>query len=423
MLNIKLKGGALYVSVIISILISIILSLFIVIAHFNVRSVSAQNNLQQLNLSLTSGFDIAQSEYYLATNSLAWQKMPYNNDSVMVKKMAWGCYTLVDVKAKNTHFNLHKTGLFGCLASKDTALFVSDQNRPIGLAGKIKFNSFCYLSKAGIKSAYIEGKSFSDLNSLKPFIKLSSATLPQIDELYLKQIDLLQHALNPLIDSLVSYIPESLNQSFQKKTAVIQQGSITLRSQMLSNNIKIIASNQVVIENTCQLNNVLIIARKITFKKGFQGTVHVIARDSIVTEEECVFKYPSSFCVYNNQNKIVSNSKISNQPIRGIFFGENCKFNGGLLAINDKSESSKLMIKVNKHFELIGNLYSSDYTDAQGNLYGSVFCKSLLLQTPSAVYENHIMNSLFDSKKYSKSLVIPIWFKTSKQQQLCAKWF
>jgi len=418
MIGLKLKGGALYVSVIISILISIILSLFIVVAYYNTQSVQSLNSLIQLHLSMESGFEIAQSHYYNSTHSNTWQKMPYNNDSVMVKKMAWGCFTLIDVKAKNTHFSIHKTGLFGTSATKDTALMIADQNRPVGLAGKIKFTGSCYLPKAGIKSAYIEGTSFSDLNSLRPYIKQAPDYIPIIDETYLKTIEQNQTEVSNYTDSLISFIPEVLIHSFQKKTTVVQQRNIVLNSQILSNNIKIIASDLIIIENTCQLNNILLIARKVIFKKGFKGSVHVIAKDSIITEDECEFNYPSSFCVYSN-----SSSKATNKPVRGIFFGTQCKFKGSLLAANNKIGTSSMMIKMNKQFELIGNTYSSDYTDAQGNLYGSVFSKTLLLQTPSGVYENHLFNCMIDPKRYSADLTVPSWFTQKEKHLTCAQWF
>lgn len=420
MLRIKLKGGALYISIIISILISIVLSLFILIAYYNTRTIQTQNSLEQLQLSIESSFAIAQSDYYQDSYAVAWQKLPYNNDSVKVKKTHWGSYTLVDVNAKNSHFNLHQTGLYGGLATRDTALFITEQNRPIGLAGKIKFNGFCYLPKSGIKSAYIEGTSFSDLNSLKPFIKNTSFSLPQANEKFLKQISRNQNETNPFLDSLLSFVPNNLDNSFHQKTAVVQLGSLNLSSQKLKNNIKIISSNVITVDNTVQLENVLLIARKVIFKKKFKGTVHVIAQDSIIVEENCEFNYPSSFCVYHEKKNNETLKPSSNLPVRGMFFGESCKFNGGLLAINNKENSSKMMVKLNKHFEMIGNIYSSNYCDLQGNIYGSVFCQSLLLQTPSAVYENHLLNCLIDSKKYGKQLVVPNWFE-GKQTLNCAK--
>ncbi|MBA4241879.1 MAG: hypothetical protein C0448_14230 [Sphingobacteriaceae bacterium] len=417
MIRIKLKGGALYVAVIISILISIILSLFIVVAYYNIQSVQSQNSLMQLHYSLDSGFEMAKSNYYNSNLATTWQKMPYNNDSIIVNKMPWGCFTLIDVKAKNNHFRIRKTGLFGTLATTDTALMITEQNKPIGLAGHIKFKGMCYLPKAGIKTAYIEGSSFSDLNSLRPFIKPAPNYIPEIDENYLKSINVTQSELNSYTDSLISFIPETLNQSFENKTAVIQSGDIALSSQILSNNIKIISSDLITVENTCQLNNILLVARKVIFKKGFKGTVHVIAKDSIVTEDECEFNYPSSFCVIAT-NKVIKPSI----EVKGIFFGKQCKLKGGLLASNNNNQTSRMMIKLNKDFELIGNLYCSDYADLQGKLFGTIICKTILLQTESGTYDSHLLNSILDPKRYGKNLTVPTWFSKNKYLS-CAQWF
>lgn len=417
-LYIKLKGGALYIAVIISILISVILGLFIVLAYHNTQSLNVRSSVSQLELSLESGFEMAGSDYFLKENQGRWQKMPFNNDSVLIKNLQWGCFNLVSVTAKNKHHRLSKTGLFGSTAFADTALMVAELGRPIGLAGKIKFKGNCYLPKAGIKTAYIEGTSFSDLNSLRPYVKPSPGTIPAIDENYLKSVENVQSELNPGTDSLISFIPDVLNHSFNGKTAVVQSGSLNLNSQVLSNNIKIISSGIITVDNTCLLSNVLLIARKVVFKKGFKGSVHVIAKDSIVTEDECEFNYPSSFCVHP------STAGNSLEPqVNGIFFGEHCQFKGGILAANGNGSFAKMMIKTNKSFELIGSIYSSGYAEAQGAIYGSFFCNSLLLQTPSAVYENHLLNCQFDPKRYSANLTVPNWFTTKQKHYSCAKWF
>lgn len=414
----RLKGGALYVSVIISILISIILSLFIVVAYYNTRSVQEQNSMMQLQLGLESGFEIAGSEYYTETGGGTWQQMPYNNDSILVRKKAWGCYVLIDVKAKNAHFRLNKTGLFGTPAWSDTAIVLAEQNRQIGLAGKIRFRGNCYFPKAGIKSAYIEGTGFSDLNAIRSYIHPAPAYIPQLDEHYLESIAQCQSGIDPYSDSLLSFIPEQWNQSFKQQTAVVQQGAIVLSNLSLSNNIKLIASDVITVDNSTQLSNVLLIARKVIFRKGFKGTVHAICRDSIVTEDDCEFAYPSSFCVYSER---VPDSLKG--MVRGIFFGTSCKFKGGLLAANDKKNLSRMMIRLNKQFEFIGSIYSSDYADAQGNLYGSLCCRTLLLQTPSGVYENHLFNCLIDPKRYSMGLSVPAWQKQKDLYPTCAQWF
>jgi hypothetical protein len=82
-----------------------------------------------------------------------------------------------------------------------------------------------------------------------------------------------------------------------------------------------------------------------------------------------------------------------------------------------------MVIKLNNQFELMGNIYSSGYSEAQGMLYGSVFCQALLLQTNSGVYENTIFDCLIDPKKYGANLTVPKWFKENNNYRSCAQWF
>lgn len=411
--HIKLKGGALYVAIIISILISIVLSLFIVLAQYNIRSLQDQAYTRQLHFTLNSGFELAKSDFSSVNQ---WQKMPNCNDSVRVNKQLWGAFYMLDIQAKNKHHQLRQTGLYGARQSTDTALLLTEQNRPIGLAGKIIFKGSCYLPVAGIKSAYIEGTSFSDLNSLRPFIRKAPDALPAINEHYLKALEITQAELNQAQDSLLTVMPASLTHSFKQKTAILQQSSIHIDNQQLSGNIKCIANDIIIVDASSQLDHILLIARKVVFKKGFTGRVHVIARDSVVTEDDCHFNYPSSFTVYNGKTQPGTNPFVC-----GIFFGEGCSFAGSLLACENPKNQARMMIRVNRKFQLIGSMYSSNYADVQGSIFGNAFCRTLLLQTPSAVYENHLLNCRIDPKTYGSNMCVADWFGDKQKQLLCAQ--
>ena len=416
-LKLKLKGGALYISILLSILISIILSLLLSLAYYTNRSIQSRLTLEQLQRTLQSGFEMANSNHYSFDKEVTWQKMPYNNDSLRIKKMLWGCYTLINITAKNTHFNFVKTGLFGCLSSKDTALLATEQNKPVIFSGFIKFNGTCYLPGSEIKTSIVDTNGRVDMEPLKPFIKRSDVSLPLIDVAYKKEIQKTQNKFNLLNDSLASSVPAQWDQLFQHKTLIVNDSCFFLTRQILSNNIKLVASDLVSIENTCQLSDILIVARKIIFKKGFRGKVHAIASDSIVIEENCLFDYPSSFCV---NSTFKSTGPIP--PTRGIFFDSDCTFKGALLAIKTGEGDSKMVIKVRKHFELTGNIYSSDNAGIQGRIYGTVLCKAFLFETYAGSYENYLVNCLVDPKKFAAGLIVPDWFSSTHKSNSCAKW-
>ena len=416
MLNLRLKGGALYIAIIISILVSIILSLFIVVAYFNLRTTTNQILKSQLQQSLQSGFEISASEYFNKALNNRWQKLPYGNDSVKIKKLTWGCYKLICVQAKNAHQSLSKSGLFAQSSTPDTALIVANNNRQIGLAGKIELFGNCYLPEAGIKSAYIDGSTFYDIKKIQPYIRKAPAQIPNINSDFLKDIVSLQTELNPFTDSLISTIPEQLANTFNKKTCVYNATNVTLNNQILSGNIKIIASDKITVTEFAQLNQVLLIANTVVFERNFKGSVHVIAKEIIQAEENCEFNYPSSFCVFNN--KITEKNSILNLSVS---FEKNCKFKGSIIVTHESPGLKKAHIKFNQNCELIGDAYSKDYADIQGHMYGTIVCNSLVVQTPSAVYENHLYNTLINPKKYGKSIATAIWFNKLTANS-CAKW-
>ncbi len=217
MLRAKLKGGALYIAIIISVLIAILLSMILLLSQYNVRSAQNQLLSSQLKHSLQSGFEIAKSSFYDSNKNSIWQKLPFNNDSVSISKTAWGCFTLLNVSAKNKHFSSSQTGLFGSFATPDTALLVRESNRSIGLAGTISFKGFCYLPQAGISTAYIEGTSFANLNALRPYIRNAPNYLPELDPDYLKRMTEVQSSENDYQDSILAFIPEQMKQPFQQQ--------------------------------------------------------------------------------------------------------------------------------------------------------------------------------------------------------------
>ncbi len=409
----KVKGGALYIALLVSIIIGIILCMFVMIANYNQKNITAYIQTTQLYYNLNSAFEIVQSANFTEERNNKWIKNNFNDDSLKIKKNIWGAYLLINVQTKNRHQAMSQCGIFGTYMLADTGLVISDNGRPVGLSGNVNLKANCYLPSAGIKAAYIEGRSYVGSQQNAGFIKKAAASIPSIDEEIFKDMILLQKSSNLTNDSSVFSLPAKFSQPFNSKTAVWESAPQHLNNVILKNNIKIIAKN-IEVDNTCDIDNILIICDKIKFKEGFKGKIHVIARDSIIIEKKCEFNYPSSFV-------LLPSGEISN-TLKCIIFKEDCKFFGGILAIHnaDQMSSSKVFIKLNATSEINGFVYSSDYVHLEGKLNATVIADKLLLITPSAVYENHFLGCDIDPKKYSRSIAIP-FFKKSGKLMCCEK--
>jgi hypothetical protein len=399
-----LKGGALYISIMVGIIISILLAMFILLARFNGRQVTVFAQSSQLQFNLNSAFQIARSAYFTKERNDIWMKNETNDDSIKIKRFYWGAYLLISAQTKNRHQHLAHTALYGTTMSADTGLVTNDNGRPLGLSGAVVFKANCYLPSAGIKPAFIEGQSYLGGGNNSVYIKKAPMQMRDVDETFKKGIEEQQNELLAATDSLLYTFPDKISRSFSKSTLVIE-GSKNLAHLKLSNNVKIVSENEVIIDSSCHLENVLIIARKVRFKTGFKGSVHVIASDSIISEKENVFEFPSSFVLRPNS---------SDKTLKCIVMGEKSIFNGGIIALgNDEQNLPDVFVKLNATGEVNGCVYSSGYLHVEGKLNANVYANRLLLKTPSAVYENHILACEIDPGKYAHLLSVPLLWNTS----------
>jgi hypothetical protein len=409
----KVQGGALYIAIIIGIIIGILLSMFILITKYNQRTVTVFSQNSQLHYNLESAFQMAQSGYFTQESNNKWMKNIFNDDSIRIRKIYWGVYLMITAETKNRHNYLSQSGFYGTAMSADTGIMVADNSRPMGVSGSVTFKSNCYLPNAGIKSAYIEGQSYISNLQNSSFIKAAPFQIPGIQNGVITGLRKQQESLANL-DSVVNELPENYDRSFSLNTVAWKTSASMLTQLNLKDNIKIICGN-IEVDSSSHLENVLIICNKARFKNGFKGKVHVIASDSIVMEKKCEFEYPSSFVLLPTEE----NSNSFNY----INFNEDCRFFGAVLALNEGRPGSnqKVFVKLNAKSEVNGLIYSNDFMHLEGKVNATAICNKLLLKTPSAVYENHILACKVDPHKYGHLLAVPLLFNERSRLLCCEK--
>lgn len=408
----KLKGGAMYMAILISVIICVLMNLFFWLTHQTNNQSASLFQRTQLYYNVLSGYEIAKSINFDISHNGIWLKNNFNNDSIKVSKSAWGAYEIIKVTTKNLHHQLFSNSLFGTYLSGDTALIVAENGRPIGLSGRIVFLANCYLPQASTKPSNVEGLSYIPAHENNKFIKKSPAKITEPSTNFFHQIESLRN-YDLRNDSLASGLNYEVNNSFSNKTLTYLNQPSVISNVKYSNNVKII-TDEITIDNSCIIDNILIICNKAHFKKKFKGSVHVFARDSIICEPDCEFTYPSSFILM---------SETGNHPksLSQIELSENNKFFGAIIAINKEKNGTnkKVIIKINKNCEVNGLIYSSDFLHLEGKINANVFAEKLLLKTTSSVYENHLMNCEINPKKFANTLAIPRIF--DNQDLICSK--
>jgi cytoskeletal protein CcmA (bactofilin family) len=322
---------------------------------------------------------------------------------VELYKSYWGIFDLISSRAFSHNNSFTRAAIEGHLLeeSKRFAFYLADNDKPLSLCGKTVITGKSYLPKAGVKRAYIEGQYFSGDKLLNGEMLNSKKIVPPLDKEVMERLAFdfknytSQNETRPMAELFRS---DSLTNSFANETMVFYDaGAVELTGKFISGNIIIVSDKTVVIDSDTRLFDVVIAAPRIIAEENFNGTCQIIASEKIEIKKNCIFNYPSSLSLcYRGSNKdSVPDIHIEEgATIKGVVISTSTSEAGTLAA------QSKIIIE--KGAQVSGQVYASANVDLKGSIYGSLICHNIILSTPSAVYENHLLNATVDVSKLSR---------------------
>lgn len=416
-----LKGSALYMVIIIALVIGILCSALIVGAYFYRLQYQISFRYDRLENNVYSGINMLLANQDSSfKQETTFSLFDNNSDSVTLKKVTWGIYDIGIVKAfiqKDTLYNVfsiaHKVD-----SSKWCALYLVDEDRPLGLNGKTAVRGDAYIPLAGVKTAYINNKFYEGDPKLIIGTKHSSDKfIPKLNQ---TRIDQLEEVFNTVRDiDTVLLNNYTINNSFLKDTKWANFGKKvqTIANISLSGNIILYSDTTLILDSTAILNNVLVFAKSIQVKKGFKGTCQLFATDTIGVGKNCVFNYPS--CI-----GLLRFKEAKNGLQVKINIADNTLFSGILFNYEKTATQVKPVIGLGEGVIIKGQIYSQGYirlSDKGSNIAGSVYTGRFLYETMYSHYENYLINAKLDSKAlspyYLTSLLMPPASKKKKVLQ------
>lgn len=416
-----IKAGALFYTIVISLIITIICSSFILYSYITSIQIEKNQLLYKLRSNVYSAITLALYNEPGKYDQGVYLDLFNNNDSVFIRTKTWGAYEVILTNAFHGPKYESRVALVGFL--KDSAnsfsLYIKDNGKPLSVSGNTILKGDVYISKAGIKNAYIEGSSFVGDRYVDGNIKWSNPDRFEINDLLVKRVKpIVEKAEFSIDDSVVSISmlnPEdSIFNNFYNKTLVLKSNSVLeIRGGQYFGNIAIVSLKKVIIHSEAKLEDVLIFAPKINVNEGFDGTVQLFSTDSIHIEKDVKLNYPSSVFLIKGKTSC---------PQTVISFSPNDTIIGNVMAINDnRNDSGSCGVYLNKDSFVFGDIFSNDITDLKGTVLGTVKTERLVLTTSSAVYENHLLNATVDVTKLPKNFVGNSWVKSSNERGV-AKW-
>lgn len=388
----RLKGHTLFIVLAVSFLIALISSMFILLGYLSNMQVQKNLRIQKVENNALSG-----ANYLLADREQIRFDKParidlYNKgtDSVILSKKQWGLYNIGIAHARTGQTNSMQIFMYGYRNQKSNAyaLYVADHNRPLSFCGDTRVKGTVFAPEAGIKRAYIEGRSYTGKKLVYGTTQESNSTLPAISKRLIKRLsNITQPRSNDRVRNELD--SQHVAVSFQQNTLFyrLNQG-VFLNQYKLKGNIVLYSSEAIRVGRDNQLDDIILAAPHIHIQRHFQGNLQAIALDSLTTGKHVKLKYPSALGLISTKQQSKNNSTA---PFIKIMPGSHIE--GTVFAYQQNQHQNAVRVTLQNTARVTGNMYTTGYAEIKGLIQGSLTCNKLILETPSSIYENHLLNA------------------------------
>lgn len=405
------NGRALYYAIIVSLLISIICGLFISVAHLNSLQQIDQFDRQRYIRNVNSGIALLLENENESIELTEKDLFGNQEDSIIWFKKKWGMLTVAGVRTINqvTGFQDTLSKVFfisPLIENNKTALYLADSNKPLSLLGNTRITGNAYLPKTGVKRGTLNGMSYTGSQLIYGQQKQSSFSIPPftLDPLF----EFISIANNEIL------LPDFLKHkhSFFEETIVEKANVIGLKEEKFQGNYIFIANQEIVVESNVQLEDVVLIAPKITFKSGFSGSVQAFATQELIVDENCQLAFPSILGLLSNTNPNQNNH---------LTIHANSKVSGLVFATKKERTTNPPKLAIHTAATIEGQVVSDGVLALEGTVLGNVTCAQFLLQTTGSSYDNYLANGIIDVNKFPFTGLFP--FKNQRNtKNFIAKW-
>ncbi|MDW8850094.1 hypothetical protein SD960_08335 [Flavobacterium sp. MMLR14_040] len=313
---------------------------------------------------------------------------------------SYGLLSLVLAKSYISNDTVSSVHFVGERNLDKNSIYLTNLSKSLFYSGTVKLIGDNQLPSTFIETSYIN----NDLNKLvtEGKISVSESQLPEINTDFKKIFQSIKSEATKLSD-LEKPKDSLFFNSFFNTTKEIKVKSI-LSNMIFKGNFILRSEDSIRVKKNTVLEDVILIAPKITFEEGFKGTIQAFATTGIELEEKVILNYPSVICVYNDSS---DESKIK--------IKKECQVNGAVVLFgNTNNLIDKNTIEIDEEGLLFGDLYCSGKLMLKSNVYGSVYTNRFFLKTTASSYENMICNiEINTSKRPDYFISIPL-FNTQK---------
>lgn len=366
----KLKSSSLYQTLLLALVIS---TLLLLPQYLLKQSWELEKNRQQyykLIDAIESALELALNHNQLDT-TFNFEHKEVSEYTVGISSKPWGCFKIVNLFAKDSAYNfVNRTYLVNDPLTKlrpQPNLYIQRSRNSIDLEDSVILKGAIYLNVEDETGDRKKGAMFFEPKSFLPELSNFQAFRWSLDYL-------IQQYPNSQIESFepnTNYKQDFLNEP----RLVYLEKTDTLKECLVEDNVIVISSQALHIENTAQLNRCLIWAPSCSFGSSFKGSVHMVCKDSI---------YLDSGVTLSQSSLIINNASQG-----ALVFGKSVSVEGNILLYNPSGTKSCICV-FDPTTEFKGQVYAEGPIQLQGLVKGSILAAGTVVYSADRLKMNYL---------------------------------
>lgn len=337
---------------------------------------------------------------YALGNKLATEEFPADEASGVQGNYEVRQYGLLNVLLAKTSLRndtVVSAHIVGSYSNDKTAIHLANLTKSLRYSGTVRLNGDNKLPSTFIETSYLTNKASQLTVTGKNTV--SEIKLPEINENFKKIFEGIKTEKVAL--SQFEKTKDSLYfNSFLKETKEILLTNTLLANVIFKGNFVLRSNDSIVIRKNTVLEDVILIAPKITFEEGFKGTVQAFATKRIELQEKVNLQYPSVVCVYNDTE---GESKLK--------IKKECKIEGAIVLFGSSILTiNKNIMELDEKSFVLGDIYCTGKLDLKSDVRGSVYTNYFFYKNGSSVNDNMIVDIEIDPlKRPEYFMAIPLF--------------
>ena len=384
MLNKKiyLKAATLPVVMVISVLILLVVLFVYSLWNMNFLYYSSYHYKKQQQENLNSAIVLYSNDStFLPEYNKEKTFQLYETDSasqVGFISQQWGFYESLRVSSHNGNFS--STRLLGKMRECDhqAAFWLCDRNRALSLTGETEIRGRIFIPLNGINYTEIDGEYYKGEEILYSRMSIAGTQLPAIDStslVFAENLNEYRDRSDRLPATTKTYYsfhePTNYFNVSENTDEIILRGNAVL----FADDLKISASSEI--------NEAIIVARKVTIENGFKGSLQIFCSDTVLIKENVTLQYPSG---------IYLDAEID-YPY--VSMADHSEINGYVIVLGRIRDEELLFpsYRQSENSLLRGLLYVDGTTNFRGEISGAVYLKDCFFTSNQNVYAGTLYNT------------------------------